>query len=448
MNFIDNDILGYENQILQAQVDDLQQKRADKEFALLQQQQFDALRTEATEKHYALISKQLGITVNKDNIKDMNIPDDIYCNSLDEVFEKQHELIRSIHSVLPYSLIKIKPELEEYIPFQNGLSPLEYLNDKSTSRAFEIISEETSENTLRAHNGDVIYWQAWLSAIGFSFKEPISEKEILSFAIQHAEGLDTEIDHKLVDQNYKTNLGPHKLSTIKRRIGSLSVFLELAKLPNPCHAKELRLVLTKLTKKYGGSKPNGKAITKDILDDMLETCGNKLIDLRDTAALLFAWGTGGRRRSEVTQAEMKNLTTTPTGEFVYNMPSSKTDQQGKGHHVPIKGRVAKALQDWLTASDIVDGCIFRSIGKGGEIRQGLSPADINRIVKRRLKQAGYDEKQFGAHSLRSGFVTEAGRKNKNIGDVMQLTTHKSITTVMKYYQAGNVINNSAANLAD
>lgn len=448
MDFIDNDILSYENQILQAQVDALEQKRAEIELAALQQQQFDLLKTETIEKHYALISKQLGVTVNKNNIKELNVSDDVYFNSLDEVFEKQHELIRSIHSVLPYSLIKIKPELEEYIPLQKGLSPLEYLNDRSTSRAFEIISEETSENTLRAHNGDVIYWQAWLSAIGFSFKEPISEKEILSFAIQHAEGLDAEIDHKLVDQNYKTNLGPHKLSTIKRRIGSLSVFLELAKLPNPCHAKELRLVLTKLTKKYGGSKANGKAITKDILDDMLEVCKDKLIDLRDIAALLFAWGTGGRRRSEVAQAEMKNLTTTPSGEFVYNMPSSKTDQQGKGHHVPIKGRVAKALHDWLTASGVVDGNIFRSIGKGGEVRQGLSPADINRIVKRRLKQAGYDEKQFGAHSLRSGFVTEAGRKNKNIGDVMQLTTHKSITTVMKYYQAGNVINNSAANLAD
>lgn len=448
MDFIDNDILSYENQILQAQVDALEQKRAEKELAALQQQQFDLLKTETIEKHYALISKQLGVTVNKNNIKELNVSDDVYFNSLDEVFEKQHELIRSIHSVLPYSLIKIKPELEEYIPLQKGLSPLEYLNDRSTSRAFEIISEETSENTLRAHNGDIIYWQAWLSAIGFSFKEPISEKEILSFAIQHAEGLDAEIDHKLVNQNYKTNLGPHKLSTIKRRIGSLSVFLELAKLPNPCHSKELRLVLAKLTKKYGGSKANGKAITKDILDDMLEVCKDKLIDLRDIAALLFAWGTGGRRRSEVAQAEMKNLTTTPSGEFVYNMPSSKTDQQGKGHHVPIKGRVAKALHDWLTASGVVDGNIFRSIGKGGEVRQGLSPADINRIVKRRLKQAGYDEKQFGAHSLRSGFVTEAGRKNKNIGDVMQLTTHKSITTVMKYYQAGNVINNSAANLAD
>ena len=48
--------------------------------------------------------------------------------------------------------------------------------------------------------------QAWLSAVGFSFKEPISEKELISFVIQHAEGLDPEIDKKLVDQGYKAKL--------------------------------------------------------------------------------------------------------------------------------------------------------------------------------------------------------------------------------------------------
>ena len=95
-----------------------------------------------------------------------------------------------------------------------------------------------------------------------------------------------------------------------------------------------------------------------------------------------------------------------------------------------------------------NGTIFRAISKSVQFGIGLSPADINRIVKRRLKKAGYDYTQFGAHSLRSGFVIEAGRKGNPIGDVMQLTTHKSVIIVMRYYQAGNIINNSAANLAD
>ena len=81
------------------------------------------------------------------------------------------------------------------------------------------------------------------------------------------------------------------------------------------------------------------------------------------------------------------------------------------------------------------------------MRGGLSPIDVHRIVRRRIKAAGYDEKSFGAHSLRSGFVTEGGRRGKPLGDIMAMTGHKSVHTAMRYYQVGSIINNSAANLA-
>lgn len=82
------------------------------------------------------------------------------------------------------------------------------------------------------------------------------------------------------------------------------------------------------------------------------------------------------------------------------------------------------------------------------IGNALSDIEVYRIVKLRLKKAGYDSTQYSAHSLRSGFVTEAGKRQKPLGDVMAMTTHKNVTTVMRYYQAGNIINNSASNLAD
>lgn len=358
-------------------------------------------------------------------------------------------LIRTSHKFMEYSFIRKRPELECFLPVRFHSAGLNALYTKSATRAIEIMGEYTSENTRLAHNGDLVYWQAWLSAIGFSFKSPITLQELITFIIQHTEGLDPDIDTMLVDQGFKAKLGPHKLATVKRRIGSLSVFLESAKWPNPCHDHEVHRILAQLTKKYGSSKPAGRAITKDVLDDMLETCRDQLIDIRDRAMLLFAWGSGGRRRAEVTCALMKDLTRLPDGSFVYNIPTSKTDQEGKGAPVPVKGRVAHALDHWLTISGIEQGPLFRSIGKGGKIKdKPLSPVDIYRIVRRRLEIAGYDFTQFGAHSLRSGFVTEAGRKNKNLGDVMALTTHKSVTTVMRYYQAGSIINNSAANLAD
>jgi integrase len=355
-------------------------------------------------------------------------------------------LISTQHYSLPYSIIKKHIEAQIYLPLNQ--TDLEILNQKSTTRAFEIVKEYTSKNSELAGVGDLIYWQAWLSAIGFTFLEPITQKEIITFIVEHAQGLDADVDQLLVDQHYKQKLGPHKLSTIKRRIATLSSFLDGVQWDNPCRNKEVKQLCAKLAKKHGTSKPHGKAITKDILDDMLDFNEHKLIDIRDKALLLFAWASGGRRRSEVTQADMKDLVKTPQGDYIYTIPKSKTDQIGQGHSVPVKGRAAYALTKWLEASYITTGSIFKAIKKNGNLGEALSPIDVNRIVKRRLKNAGYNEKEYGAHSLRSGFVTQAGRMGKHLGDIMSLTTHKSVATVMRYYQAGSIINNSAANLAD
>ena len=277
-------------------------------------------------------------------------------------------------------------------------SAVQLLNDKSSRRALEVALECMPENTKRAHEGDIEYWVAWLNAIGYSINKPLTKETIVSFVIQHVEGLDESVDEQLINQGCKNKKGTHKLATIKRRIASLSKFLSFYKRQNPCNDPEVKVLLKSYTKKYSGSEPARKAITKDILDDMLETCGNKLIDIRDKALLLFAWSSGGRRRAEVTSADMKDLIKAPEDYFIYTIPKSKTDQEGIGYPVPVKGRAAKALIDWFTASLVSDGAIFRAVSKDDAIGKALSDIDVNRIVKKRLKKAGYDESQFGAHS--------------------------------------------------
>jgi len=341
------------------------------------------------------------------------------------------------------------------IPIENHQAEIGFshavhdLNERSADRAFTIINHHTSEETARAYQGDMNYWEAWLIAIGFNIGSLITEKEVISFIVQHAEGLDSDVEEKLVTQGYKKP-GSHKLSTIKRRVISLSILFEKTnKTANPCKTKAVKVLFQKLAKQIGGSKPAGKAITKDILDDMLSTCKDTLIDIRDRALLLFAWASGGRRRTEVASADMKDLLTTSNGNFIYTIPRSKTDQEGKGCPVPVKGKAAHALQEWINASGITEGPIFRAINKGGKISTtSLSDVYIHRIVRYRLKTAGYDESQFGAHSIRSGFVTECGRQGKALGDVMAMTTHRNVATCLRYYQSGNIINNSASNLAD
>jgi integrase len=67
------------------------------------------------------------------------------------------------------------------------------------------------------------------------------------------------------------------------------------------------------------------------------------------------------------------------------------------------------------------------------------------IVKRRAQLAGLVG-DFGAHSLRSGFVTEAGRQNVPLGEGMALTGHRSVSMFLRYFQPGALQLSAAANL--
>nr|WP_241176243.1 hypothetical protein [Pseudomonas chlororaphis] len=66
-------------------------------------------------------------------------------------------------------------------------------------------------------------------------------------------------------------------------------------------------------------------------------------------------------------------------------------------------------------------------------------------MKRRAELAGLPG-EWAAHSLRSGFVSEAGRQSVPLGEVMAMTEHRSIPTVMGYFQAGVLLNSRATSL--
>jgi integrase len=89
----------------------------------------------------------------------------------------------------------------------------------------------------------------------------------------------------------------------------------------------------------------------------------------------------------------------------------------------------------------------RSFGGSARPRaaEPLSGQALWHIVKRRAHLAGLDG-DYGAHSLRSGFVTEAGRQNVPLGEAMALTGHRSVQTVMRCFQTGVVQHTRAGNL--
>ena len=349
-----------------------------------------------------------------------------------------------------------------YLPSLQSVPALQPadLSDVTQHAVDELLREGESKNTLASYRSALRYWAAWYGIrYGQQIELPVQMSCILQFIVDHAERttdkglvseLPDEIDRALVEAGYKGKLGALAHNTLVHRIAVLSKAHQLRELKNPCHDPKVRELLSRTRKAYAkrGVMPQKKeALTLDPLQAILATCDDSLRGKRDRALLLFAWASGGRRRSEVAGADIRFLKRVPEG-FIYTLAYSKTNQAGVDlpeNGKPLLGAAAEALTTWLTASGVTQGQIFRQVRKGGHLGEALSPAAVRDIVKQRCALAGI-EGDFSAHSLRSGFVTEAGRQNVPLAETMAMTGHHSIATVLGYFRSQAPLAQAAARL--
>ncbi|WP_334160692.1 tyrosine-type recombinase/integrase [Achromobacter insolitus] len=325
-----------------------------------------------------------------------------------------------------------------------------------------LLREGSSDNTLASYRAALRYWSAWHDLrFGHALRLPVPVKVVLQFLADHLEhatatglacDLPVAIDQALVGAGVKRAPGPYQLATVRHRLAVLSEAHETQGLPNPCHSRAVQMVMTRTRSAYAkrGVRPARKdALTREPLEQILATCDDSLIGKRDRALLLFAWASGGRRRSEVVRATLENTRRTPEG-FVYALAHSKTNQEGVDRadmYKPVVGRAAAALDAWLTAARIVQGPLFRRVRRGGVVGGALGAEAVRRIVKERAAQAGL-EGDYAAHSLRSGFVTEAGRQGLAFGEVMAMTRHASVASVVGYHREGAAVSSRGGRLLE
>ena len=343
-----------------------------------------------------------------------------------------------------------KPNQELQLPGETTVAPLSpgELGDAARAAAEEILVAGESANTVRSYQSAMRYWCAWVQA---RYRQPLAlpvpTPMVIQFIVDHlARGpvnspaceLPTAIDALLVESGFKKHLGPLKMSSLLHRLSVLAQLHKLRKQPNPCEDPQVRHLVSRAKRaasKRGEIVTKKTAATQEPLEAMLATCDESLTGIRDRALLLFAWSSGGRRRSEVADATLDWLAKADGGNYLYRLNRSKTNQDGSSSahpDKPIRGRAAEALRAWLETGKIAEGPIFRRIWKT-KVGPSLSAEAVASIIQKRAQMAGL-EGDWAGHSMRSGFITEAGYRNLPIGDVMAMTEHKKVDTVMGYYR--------------
>ncbi|MDM0109886.1 site-specific integrase [Variovorax sp. J22R24] len=353
----------------------------------------------------------------------------------------------------------------------------EALSSITEASVRELLQQGQSSNTQASYAAAMRYWGAWFAArYGHALEFPVPVPAVLQFIVDHAQRMDVDdeqrstpgsnnparllhdlpdaIDRLLVATRFKGKPGPLALNTLAHRLSVLSKAHQLRNLDNPCADVGVREVLRTVRVGYARRQVRPRqqaALTRELLEPLLNTCDMSPCGVRDRALILFAWASGGRRRSEVSTATMENLTDHGERGYIYLLTYSKSNQEGRvddSTQKPVVGRAANALRSWLQLSGVQRGPVFRRILKSGQILdEPLAPRAVRKIVMARAKLAGL-EGRFSAHSLRSGFVTEAGRRQMPPGEAMKMTGHRSFEVFMGYYRAGDLLNSETARMLE
>lgn len=334
------------------------------------------------------------------------------------------------------------------------------LDAASLCAAEEILAEGTPANTVRSYASALRYWSTWYS---LRYVRPLPDAAVTvavvsQFILDHLErqsrdGLKFElppaIDAQLVHLGAKAQLGPLKHATVGHRLAVLSKWHRLRGFDSPCDDHRVKTLMAKARRgqaKRGISVRKKTAAVAEPLQAMLATCTDGLRGTRDRALLLLAWSGGGRRRSEVVGLNIEDLRRIDDQLWTYSIGATKTDVSGVRREKPLRGEVVRALAEWIAAADLHQGALFPRLFRGNRVgKHRLTGDQVARIVQRRAGMAGLPG-DWAAHSLRSGFVTEAGRQGVPLGEVMAMTEHRSVGTVMGYFQAGTLLSRRATDL--
>ena len=271
-----------------------------------------------------------------------------------------------------------------------------------------IFEKGTAPNTLKAHRRDIEnFWQWAGVAYGVTESYPVPVELIIQFITDHLGGMKPDTEEKLVALGVKKK-GPHKLSTIKRRLYSLSAYHNMKGIkPNPVREKVVLAVLQKAHRalvNQGITTIKKDAATADIIEKLVESCDdNSIKDVRDKVLILTGFASGGRRRNELIRMRYEDLKQVPGG-YTIKMYFAKGDYEGVSKEFPIKGKAASAMKRWLELSKITSGPLFRRIGRYDHVLDGLNAKAVNFIFKERCQLAGLEVEKFSAHSLRSGLA--------------------------------------------
>ncbi len=230
------------------------------------------------------------------------------------------------------------------------------------------------------------------------------------------------------------------VATVVRYARSIGAVHALRDHESPMKHEAVKRVLQGIRRERGTRQEQKAAFTAEFAAQVVPgySPASELTELRDKAIVLFGLATA-MRASSICSVDVEDLKIVDGG-FVLALDRSKTDQEGEGAALAVHSLddspefcPVRAIEAWVAAVDLRSGPLFCGFKRNGAPTfRRMTPGTINVIVKRVAGSTGLSTDGFGAHSLRSGYVTTAREQGVDWTSIMEQTGHKRLETVKLY----------------
>lgn len=302
--------------------------------------------------------------------------------------------------------------------------PLEMLVEKAKYFASSGHADNTKKTYAKA-------WSNFLAWCGVHNTNPIkaeSTEALVSFYV-------TDMADKL------------KPASLEVSIAAIRYYLRQQEICFDTKHPAIADVLKGIRRERGVKQTQKEPVLVPDLQLMVAMLQDNLLGIRDKALLLLGFS-GGFRRSELVGLSVGDLKETRDG-FIAIVRKSKTDQEGIGIEkaIPYGSNATtcpvRAIKDWLNSAKILEGRLFRSIDRHGNLGTSLSDKAVALIVKRNPHLEGKSS-DYSGHSLRAGLCTSAAAARVPEDIIMRQTGHKSRNSLQKYIRRGLQFKDNAA----
>lgn len=289
----------------------------------------------------------------------------------------------------------------------------------------------TRENTRTSYRSAIRHFYNWGGAL------PCTSEVIASYLSHFAESL--------------------AISTLKQRLSALSRWHIDQGFTDPTKSSLVKKVLRGIQFKHPRIAKQAKPFqleklealdqwfSKNIEAALLENDRARELKYKRNRAIIFLGFWKGLRGDELIRLRAENIEIIP-GEgmscFLGVVKNKSLTDPGTIFKIPALSILCpvSAYQDWISASQISTGPVFRSINQWGHLNEdGLHIDSLIPLIRDALRSSGIeDPESYSGHSFRRGFASWASDNGWDIKTLMGYVGWKSVQSALRYIDAKDV----------